>query len=99
MGGSSTYGYETHDGCIHYCVYRDYVLLEDILSEFKNNNIYQINYNDGPLITTYSIEDYFSEELYKEEDTKVRGVYRFDGTFVYRFWGDKGYFIYKSNYL
>ena len=97
MGGSSTYGYETHDGKVHYCVYSDYVLLENILSVFQNNKVYKIQDSDGKLITANSLEDYFSEERYEEEDSKVRGVYKMDGTFIYRFWGKKGHFVYYSN--
>lgn len=97
MGGSSTYGYETHDGKIHYCVYKDYVLLEEILSVFQKGNVYQIQDTDGELITANSLEDYFSETRCEEEDSVVRGVYRIDGTFMYKFWGEKGHFVYYSN--
>lgn len=91
MGGSSTFGYETADGRIHYSIYGDYALLETILPVFQNGNVYQIS---EELITADSMEDYFSEKRYEEEDSKVRGVYKNDGTFMYRFWGDKGYFVY-----
>ncbi len=94
MGGSSTYGYETSDGKIHYCVYHDWMLLETILSVFQTGKVYQIQDTDGELITEDSLEDYFSEKRYEEEDSKVRGVYRIDGSFMYKFWGDEGYFIY-----
>lgn len=96
MGGSSTYGYETHDGKIHYCVYRDYMLLETILPVFKDGKVYQIQDEDGPLITADSLEDYFSETRCEEEDSCVRGVYRIDGTFMYKFWGEKGHFVYHA---
>ena len=94
MGGSSTFGYETADGNIHYCVYRDYMLLDVILGVFQKGKVYQIQDNDGELITASSLEDYFSDARCEEEDSKVRGLYRMDGTFMYRFWGIKGHFIY-----
>jgi hypothetical protein len=91
MGGSSTFGYELVNGKIHYCIYQDYALLEHILPAIQNGNIYPIR---EELNIAKSIEDYFSEKRYKEEDSKVRGVYKIDGTFMYKFWGDKGYFVY-----
>ena len=94
MGGSSTYGYETHDGKIHYCVYKHYVLLDNILSVFQEGKVYQIQDTDNELITATSLEDYFSEKRFEEEDSTVRGVYRIDGTFVYKYWGVKGHFVY-----
>ena len=102
MGGSSTFGYETSDGKIHYCVYADYVLLETILPLFQNGKVYNIMESDATLIIADSMEDYFSETRYEEEDSKVRGVYRADGTIMYKFWGDKGHFVYhklNNNYV
>ena len=95
MGGSSTYGYETADGKIRYCVYADYYLLETILPVFQNGKVYRIQESDGELITADSMEDYFSETRYEEEDSKVRGIYKLDGTFMYKFYGDKGTFTYS----
>ena len=91
MGGSSTFGYEAVNGKIHYCIYADYALLDTILPVFQNGNMYPIR---EELHISFSMEDYFSEKRYEEEDSKVRGVYKNDGTFMYRFWGDKGYFVY-----
>ena len=101
MGGTSTYGYETADGKIRYCVYADYYLLDVVLPEiircvFQEGKVYTIQESDGELITADSMEDYFSETRYEEEDSKVRGLYRKDGTFMYKFWGDKGYFVYHK---
>ena len=95
MGGTSTYGYQTSDGKIHYCVYRDYMLLDVILSVFQKGEVYQIQDSDGEVITVDSEEEYFSDKLCEEEDSNVRGFYKLDGTFVYKFWGDSGYFTYK----
>jgi hypothetical protein len=97
MGGSSTYGYETHDGKIHYCVYRDWALLEDILSVFKKGKVYQIQDDDGDMIVADSLEDYFSDNRSIKEDSAVRGIYRINGTFVYKFSGDKGTFTYNAS--
>jgi hypothetical protein len=97
MGGSSTFGYETADGKIHYCVYRDYMLLETILPIFQEGKVYKIQESDGEIFVAHSLEDYFSETGCEEEDSKVRGVYRMDGTFMYKFWGDKGSFVYYFN--
>jgi len=91
MGGSSTFGYETVNGKIHYCIYQDYALLENILPVIQNGDMYPIR---EQLNIAYSIEDYFSEKRYEEEDSKVRGIYKMDGTLMYKFWGDKGYFVY-----
>ena len=99
MGGTSTYGYETVDGKIHYCVYADYVLLDIILVLFQNGKVYQIQDIDGEQITADSMEDYFSETRCEEEDSKVRGVYKLDGTFMYKFWGDTGHFVYHMKNL
>lgn len=94
MGGSSTYGYETADGKIHYCVYGDYMLHEVIIPVFESGKVYQIQDSDGPVITVDSEEEYFSDKRNEEEDSKVRGVYRMDGTLMYKFWGSKGYYVY-----
>ena len=94
MGGSSTYGYETVDGKIHYCMYRDYILMEEILPVFESGKVYQIQDDHGEIITADSLEDYFSDTRCEEEDSKVRGVYRKDGTFMYKYWGGKGHFVY-----
>jgi hypothetical protein len=93
MGGSSTFGYETVNGKIHYCIYGDYALLDTILPVFQNGKVYEIR---EEIIVADSIEDYFSERRYEEEDSKVRGVYMMDGTFMYKFWGDKGTFTYSG---
>ena len=96
MGGSSTYGYETADGKIRYCVYADYYLLDVVLPVFQNGKVYRIQESDGEIIVADSLEDYFSETRYEEEDSKVRGVYKLDGTIMYKFWGDTGYFVYHK---
>jgi hypothetical protein len=96
MGGSSTFGIEMNDGTIQYCVYGDYALLEIILPVFQQGNVYQIQDEDGELMTADSLEDYFSETRYEEEDSKVRGVYKLNGTFMYKFWGDTGHFVYHK---
>lgn len=93
MGGSSTFGYETADGKIHYCIYADCALLDTILPVFQEGNVYEIR---EELIVADSMEDYFSEIRYEEEDSKIRGVYKMNGTFMYKFWGDKGHFVYYS---
>lgn len=94
MGGTSTYGYETRDGKIHYCIYRDYILLEEIIEIFQHGKVYQIQVEDGELITANSLEDYFNEERYRLEDSKVRGVCRLDGTLMYKIWGVPGTYTY-----
>ena len=94
MGGSSTYGYETLDGKIHYCIYSDYMLLDYIISVFQKGRVYQIQDDDGEIFVANSIQDYFSEKRYEEEDSKVRGVYRLNGTVMYKYWGDNGSYTY-----
>ena len=102
MGGSSTFGIEMNDGTIQYCVYGDYALLETILPVFQQGKVFDILESGEELITADSMEDYFSETRYEEEDSKVRGVYRADGTLMYKYWGDKGHFVYHklhNNYV
>ena len=96
MGGSSTFGIEMNDGTIQYCVYGDYALLETILPVFQQGKVFDILESDGEIIVADSLEDYFSETRYEEEDSKVRGVYKLDGTIMYKCWGDKGYFVYHN---
>ena len=94
MGGTSTFGYEMGDGTINYCVYGDY--LETILPVFQQGKVFDILESDGELIVADSLEDYFSETRYEEEDSKVRGVYKCDGTLMYKYWGDTGHFVYHK---
>ena len=96
MGGTSTFGYEMGDGTINYCVYGDYALLETILPVFQQGKVFDILESDGELIVADSLEDYFSETRYEEEDSKVRGVYKCDGTLMYKYWGDTGHFVYHK---
>jgi hypothetical protein len=75
------------------------MLLETILPVFQEGKVYKIQESDGEMITADSLEDYFSETRCEEEDSKVRGVYRMDGTFMYKFWGDTGHFVYHMKNL
>jgi len=98
MGGSSTFGYETKDGSICYCVYNDYVFHEQILPVFTSGKKYEFSADEmNELIHATSIDDYFSESRFEEEDSKVRAVYRLDGTVLYRYWGDKGKYVFYPN--
>lgn len=94
MGGSSTFGYETADGKIHYCIYRDYYFHENVMRVFYEGKVYKISESDGEIFTAESIDDYFSEERYEYDDSVVRGVYKMDGTVMYKSWGTKGYHVY-----
>ena len=95
MGGSSTFGFETKDGSICYIIFRDYVFMEDILPVFRNGKVYEFNADMmKEVIVVHSIDEYFSESRYEDEDSVVRGIYRLDGTILYKFWGDDGKFVY-----
>jgi hypothetical protein len=95
MGGTSTYGIELEDGSVVYNIYRDTVFHESILHEFTQGRSVDVLVEDS--YTATSIEEYYSEERFADEDSIVRGLLRFDGTLEYRLWGDKyGIFTYKK---
>jgi phosphatidylserine/phosphatidylglycerophosphate/cardiolipin synthase-like enzyme len=89
---NNTYGIEQVDGSIKYNVYPDKVFTDAILNQFimgKRVKIYDPSY-----IAT-SIEDYYSDERYKTDESKIRGFLRKDGILEYRYYGDKnGIFTY-----
>ena len=93
MGGSSTFGVEQEDGSVIYNIYGDSVFHESILHEYTMGRTVEIIDEDSYHAT--SIEDYYSEEHFEHDDSKVRGLQRLDGTIEYRYWGDKGIFTYK----
>ena len=93
MGGSSTFGVEQEDGSVIYNVYGDSVFNESILHEYTMGRTVDILVEDFHHAT--SVEDYYSEERFEEEDSKVRGLQRLDGTIEWRSWGIDGVFIYK----
>jgi len=95
MGGSSTYGIEQEDGSVIYNIYRDSEFDHYILSEFMKDRIVDIHQEDFYHAT--SIDDYYSEERYENEDSVIRGLLRLDGVLEYRYWGDRGVFIYKRD--
>ena len=87
MGGSSTYGIVQNNGSVVYNIYRDTVFNDSILYEFKMGRSVEIILDD--LHYANSIEDYYSEQRYVDEDSIVRGLLRLDGTLEYKYWGAK----------
>ena len=96
MGGSSTYGIEQADGSVIYNIYRDNVFHDSILYEFQKGRSVEVYYDEYFVAT--SVEDYYIEARYNEEDSVVRGLLRLDGILEWRLWGDKGFFSFtKTN--
>jgi hypothetical protein len=90
MGGSSTYGVEQEDGSVIYNIYRDTVFHDSILYEFTKGRSVDILVEDFHYAT--SVEKYYNETLFEDEDSVVRGVLRMNGLLEWRMWGDKGFF-------
>lgn len=89
MGGCSTIGYENPDGSVSYRYVSDAGPgdLEGLcLGE-------RIDYATD--IIAESVEDYFSEMRYEEEDSACRLLIRLDGTGICRLWGAKGEVIWR----
>jgi hypothetical protein len=70
MGGSSTYGIEQPNGSVLYNVYGDSIFHESIIDEFEKGRNVEVMVES--VISASSIEDYYSEKRYEEEDSKVR---------------------------
>ena len=93
IGNSSTFGLEQEDGSVIYNIYREGVFHKSILYEYMKNRTVEIIKEDSYHAT--SIEDYYSQARYEEEDSVVRGLERLNGTLEYCYWGDKGVYTYK----
>jgi len=92
MTGSSTFGIEQEDGSVIYNIYGEGVFHESILYEYMKRRTVEIIEEDSYHAT--SIEDYYNEARFEDEDSNVRGLQRIDGTIEYRYWGNKGLFTY-----
>jgi hypothetical protein len=95
MGGSSTYGIEQPNGSVLYNVYGNSIFHDDIMYEFEKGRNVEVIVEH--VVSASSIEDYYSEKRYEEEDSKVRGLLRLDGVLEWRFWGIKGVYKYYHN--
>ena len=95
MGGSSTYGVEQEDGSVIYNIYGDSVFHHSILHEFTKGRTVDILVEDFHYAT--SVEEYYNEDLYVEEDSVVRGVLRINGILEWKMWGDKGFFTFTKD--
>lgn len=87
MGGCSTIGYENHNGSVSYsCV-----------SDAGPGDLEHLCLRGRIETDTVaeSVEDYFSEKRYEEEDSACRLLIRLDGTGVCRFWGAKGELVWR----
>ena len=94
MGGSSTYGIEQENGSVIYNIYRDTVFHDSILHEFTNGRSVEILVEDFHHAT--SIQDYYNEDRYIDEDSVVRGLLRLDGILEWRQYGDKGFYSFTK---
>jgi len=92
MGGSSAFGIEQEDGSVVYNLYGDSIFHHSILPEYTKGRTVEILDEDCYYAT--SVADYYSEERFEEEDSKVRALQRLDGTIQYQYWGDDGFFTY-----
>jgi hypothetical protein len=95
MGGSSTYGVEQEDGSVIYNIYGDTIFHDFILHEFTKGRSVEILVEDFHHAT--SIEEYYNEERYIDEDSVVRGLLRLNGLLEWRMWGDEGFFTFTKN--
>uniref|UniRef100_A0A6C0D733 Uncharacterized protein n=1 Tax=viral metagenome TaxID=1070528 RepID=A0A6C0D733_9ZZZZ len=96
MGRTSTYGIEQPDGSILYNIYRDTVFHDSILHEFQKSRSVEIIHEESYHAT--SIEDYYSQARFEEEDSVVRGLLRLDGVLMWHCLGDDGFFSYTQNF-
>ena len=94
MGGSSTYGVEQSDGSVIYNVYKDTIFHDSILEDFRNGKTVDIYYDE--YFIARSVEEYYSETRFEEEDSVVRGLLRLNGLLEWRHWGDEGHFTYTQ---
>ena len=76
-----------------YNIYGDSIFHDSILHEYTKGRTVEILDDDCYHAT--SVADYYSEARFEEEDSKVRGLQRLDGTIEYQYWGDNGVFTYK----
>lgn len=90
MGGTSTYGIEQADGSVIYNIYGDSVFHHSILHEFTKGRSVEILDEDS--YYTSSVEEYYNDQRYIDEDSVVRGVLRLDGILMWRLWDDKGFY-------
>jgi len=95
MGGSSTYGVEQEDGSVIYNIYRDTIFHDSILHEFQKGRTVVILDEDCYHAT--SLEKYYSETLFEQEDSVVRGVLRMNDILEWKMWGDKGFFTFTRD--
>jgi hypothetical protein len=91
MGGTSTYGIEQPNGSVLYNVYRENVFLDSILYEFRKGRSMEL-YDHSRIAS--SIEDYYNEERFKDEDSVVRGLLQTNGILEWRYVGEKGSFAF-----
>jgi len=95
MGGTSTYGVEQEDGSVIYNMYGDSIFHESILHDFTKGRTAVILDEDCYHAT--SLEEYYNEERYVDEDSVVRGLLRLNGILEWRMWGVKGLFTFTRN--
>ena len=87
MGGQTAFGYEQPDGTVKYAVTFSAIGIDECLQFIvKRASRYDAELTE----TATSLEDYFIEQRFEEEDTSWRILYRLDGTTLCRSWGLKG---------
>ena len=93
IGNSSTFGIEQEDGSVIYNIYGDIIFHQSILYEYTYGRTVDIIEENSYHAT--SIEDYYSQARFEQEDSVVRGLERLNGTLEYCYGGDKGVYTYK----
>jgi len=87
MGGTSTIGYENADGSVDYWIANDYVVERDLVHRPAD-----FRYLKGDsCMRTETISEYFSEDLFEQEDSVARAVYMLNGDIRVQRWGEPFY--------
>jgi hypothetical protein len=87
MGGCSTIGYENQNGSVSYSCVPDAGPID--LERLCRTNRYDA------FTIVESVEDYFSDMLFEEEDSTCRLLIRLDGTGICRMYGGIGEFLWR----
>jgi len=95
MNNTSTYGIEQPNGSVLYNIFHESVFHTDILYQFRIGHTVQI-YDSEHIKAAQSIDDYFNESRFLNESSNVRGVLKLDGTIEYRYFDDKGIYVFKN---
>lgn len=79
MGGTVAIGFENPDGTVSYYLAGDY-MLDNVLAE-------PFRFGTTRYECISKVQNYFSEDLFEEDDSKARVLYMLNGEIVIRHWG------------